>query len=278
MRHRNGSRLANLTLLGTILIGVMAQAPAVDALTRAHQAYNAGRYDMAIVAAREAMKQPARSNAAALVLARAFLDRYKAAMLASDLDDARAALAEVRPADLSPRDHVDFLIAQGLLLYHDGCGSGCFGTAAEFFGQALDRVTNPELGDRDLIFEWWAASLDRHALYTLDADRAATYGRVLERAERERSQQKQSTSAAYWLAAAARGAGDLDRAWSSAISGWINAKTQGPRGEKLRADLDYLISQVVLPERAKLQVLDGDARTALATMLKEWDELMAKYR
>ena len=32
-----------------------------------------------------------------------------------------------------------------------------------------------------------------------------------------------SAPANYWLAAAARGAGDLDRAWHAAIAGWIRA-------------------------------------------------------
>jgi hypothetical protein len=257
----------------------MAQAPAPeDPLIQAHRAYNAGQYDTAIAAAREARKLPARANAAAVVLARALLDRYRAGSLLSDLDDARAALAEVRPAELAPRDHVAFLMGRGLLLYHDGCEAGCFNTAAEFFAEALDRMTSPEMGDRELVFEWWANSLDRHTLYTPDADRPAAYRRILDRAERERAERAQSTSAAYWLAAASRGVGDLDRAWSAAVAGWINAGSQGTRGDKLRADLDYLVEQVILPDRANAQAADGDARLALANMLKQWEDLKAKYK
>jgi len=257
----------------------MAQAPVPeDALTRAHQAYNAGQYDTAITAAREALKQPARSNAAAVVLARALLDRYRAASVLSDLNDARAVLADVRPAELAPRDHIAFLVGLGLVVYHDGCDAGCFNTAAEFFAQALDRMTSPEMGDRELVFEWWASSLDRHALFSPDADRAAAYRRILERAERERAERAQATSAAYWLAAASRGAGDLDRAWSAAVSGWINARYQGSRGDKLRADLDYLVEQMILPDRANAQAADGDARSALVHMLKQWEDLKARYK
>jgi len=261
-----------------VLTASMAQSPVPDQYTRARQAYNSGQYDAAIVAAREAMKQPSHSNAAAVVLGRALLDRYGAASMASDLDAARAALADVRPDELTPADRVEFLIGMGLLLYRDGCDDGCFNAAAEFFAQALDRVTSPELGDRELIFEWWANSLDRHAVYGQEADRTATYRRILERAERERGQREQSASAAYWLAAAARGAGDLDRAWSATIAGWINARFQGARGAKLRADLDYLATQVILPERARVQMPDGDARPALAQMLKQWDELKSRYK
>lgn len=261
------------------LMASMAQAPAPeDLLIRAHKAYNAGQYDTAIAAAREARKQPARSNAAAVVLARALLDRYRAGSVLSDLDDARAVLAEVRPAELAARDRVAFLMGLGLVWYHDGCEAGCFNTAAEFFAEALDRMTSPEMGDREQVFEWWANSLDRHALYTPDADRPAAYRRILERAERERAERAQSTSAAYWLAAASRGAGDPDRAWSAAVAGWVNARYQGERGIKLRADLDYLVEQVILPDRANAQAADGDARLALANMLKQWEELKAKYK
>jgi len=278
MGHRTCPPMGRVALV-VALMASMAQAPAPeDALVRAHRAYNAGQYDTAIGAAREARKEPARSNAAAVVLARALLDRYRAGSVLSDLDDARAVLAEVRPAELAPRDHVAFLVGLGLVLYHDGCAAGCFNTAAEFFAQALDRMTSPEMGDRELVFEWWANSLDRHALYSPDADRAAAYRRILERSERERGERAQSTSAAFWLAAASRGAGDLDRAWAAAVAGWVNARYQGERGTKLRADLDYLVEQVILPDRANAQAADGDARLALANMLKQWEELKAKYK
>ena len=276
MRHSFRPRWVLVTVLSGILFS-MAQAPVPDPLVRANRAYNAGQYDAAIAAARDAQKQPAQANAAAVVLARALLDRYRAASLASDLDDARTVLASVRPAELLPRDRVDFLIGLGLLLYNDGCTDGCLGAAAEFFSQALDRITAPELGDRDLVFEWWAGVLDRHALYSPEAERPATYARIFERAERE-LQRDQSTSASYWLAAAARGMGDLDRAWSASVSGWISAKYQGPRGAKLRADLDYLVTQVLLPERARQQMPDEDARPTLADLLKKWEELKVKYR
>jgi hypothetical protein len=278
MGHRPRSCWVRAILIVGLLAS-LAQAPVSEnPLTLAHRAYNAGQYDAAIVAARDARKLPAQSNAAAVVLARALLDRYRAGSVVSDLDDARAVLADVRPADLTPRDHVAFLMGLGLVLYHDGCDAGCFNAAAEFFAQALDHVTSPQIGDRDLVFEWWANSLDRHTVYSPEADRVAVYRRILERAERERAGRAQATSAAYWLAAASRGIGDLDRAWSAAVSGWINARYQGERGNRLRADIDYLVEQVILPDRANAQAATGDARLALAHMLKQWEDLKAKYK
>lgn len=278
MGHHSFAQLRQVGLVVAMLAS-MAQTPLPeDPLTRAHRAYNAGQYDAAIAAAREARKQPAKASAADVVLARALLDRYRATSMTSDLDEARAVLAEVEPAELGPRDHVAFLVGLGLALYHDGCDAGCFNTAAEFFGQALDRMTTPEMGDRELVFGWWANSLDRHALYGLEADQQAAYRRILERAERERSDYPQSASAAYWVAAASQGAGDLDRAWSAASSAWISARYQGARGQKLRADLDYLVESVILPDRARTQTTDGDAKPALANMLKQWQDLKARYK
>ena len=278
MGHCFGRSLPRLLAVTVLAGAAMGQAPQTDPLTRARRAYNAGQYDTAISAAREAMKDGDRVNQANLVLGRALLDRYRATAMSADLEAARETLGAVQPSGLTPRDHVDFLIGLGLLLYHDGCDDGCFNAAAEFFGQALDRVTAPALGDRDAIFEWWAGSLDRHVLYSQDVDRVGTYRRILDRAQHELAEHSPSTSAAYWMAAAAEGAGDLDRAWSSAMSGWIAAQFHGSRGTKLRADLDYLVTQVILPSRAKVQAAEADARPLLAVLLKQWETFKAKYR
>jgi hypothetical protein len=75
----------------------------------------------------------------------------------------------------------------------------------------------------------------------------------------------------FWLVAASRAAGDLERAWSGALSAWVRARSMGPRGLTLRADLDQLVSTVILPERAKALTPAGDARPTLATLLEQWE-------
>ena len=65
-------------------------------------------------------------------------------------------------------------------------------------------------------------------------------------------------SATYWLAAGARGIDDLPRALGAAVAGWVRAGTFGARGEALRDDLDRLIVQVILPERAQQLAFGAD--------------------
>jgi hypothetical protein len=76
--------------------------------------------------------------------------------------------------------------------------------------------------------------------------------------------------AAYWLAAAARGRGDIERAWQAALAGWMRAPQTADRGAALRADLDRLVIQAIIPERiARLGL--KDTTQALAGMLGEWE-------
>ena len=260
----------------------MEQAAQPDALTRARIAYNDRLFDQAITAAEEAMRTPASANAAAVVLGRALLERYRQSADQSpdstDLDRARAVLARVRPAELAPRDHVEFLLGLGVSLFVDGCTGGCFSAAAEFFQLALARVTSPETGSREAIFEWWAGALDRQAQLAPDEERERIDRRMLERADAELAARPDSASASYWVAAAARGAGDFERAWGAAIAAWVRARYLGPSGDTLRTDLDRLVTQVLLPERAKHLSPGADARPMLALLLRQWTEIKGKYR
>ena len=258
-----------------LLAATMGQAQAPDPLTRARRAYNAGEIDVAIAASTEALKVPALANPAAVVLARAHLDRYRQTTTAADLEGAHAALRLVVPDKLTPQDRVEFLIALGVSLYVDGCTDGCFSAAAEMFGLALAGVG--DVADRERVFEWWAVALDHQAQYGPEGERTPIYRRILERAEHELAAHDRSASASYWLAAAARGTGDLERAWGAAIAGWVRARGLGPRGDALRTDLDRFVTGVLLPERARQSSPDADARPALAKLIAEWEEIKKKY-
>ena len=83
-----------------------------------------------------------------------------------------------------------------------------------------------------------------------------------------------STAAGYWLAAAARASGDIERAWHAALAGWLRATLAEDRGAALRADLDRLVNQAIIPERAaKLAKADQSRRDpkAQTAMSAEWD-------
>jgi hypothetical protein len=258
-----------------LALAVMAQAKAPAPLVRARQAYNAGQFDAAIAAATDALKTPDQASAAAVVLGRSYLERYRRQSTAADLDDARKALQLVVPGKLAARDRLEFLIAQGLTLYFDGCADGCFGGSAELFKVALAEMEDGV--ERDRVFEWWAAALDRAAQFGPEAERIPMYRRLLDGADAELARHDQSSSATYWVAAAARGAGDLERAWSASIAAWVRSRTFGDRATALRTDLDRFVTQVLLPERARALAPDTDARPMLATLLGQWEDLKRKY-
>jgi hypothetical protein len=273
----------SFTLIGLtgLLLCSMAQAPVSDPLTRARRAYNEHHFEAAIAAAREARELPSLANPAAVVLARAHLERYLASADkpdASDLDAARKALAAVKPALLSPLDRTEFLIGMGVSMYVDGCGDGCLSAAAEFFDLALVAGGTTDIAAREKLFEWWASTLDRQAQVVADDSRTLIYKRILERAEAERAREIDSTSATYWIAAAARGVGDFERAWGTAVAGWVRAKYLGARGEALRNDLNQFVYDVLLPERAKQLIPDADPNPQLESLRKLWADVIEKYK
>src|SRR5262245_3824402 len=123
-------------LLLLLLLALPAQAAEHPALAKARALYNAGDYDGAIIAAGAARLVPASADAAALVTARAHLDRYRLKADPADLAAAREALASIRASALMARDQVDLLIGLGESLYL----GELFGAAAELFDSALTRA------------------------------------------------------------------------------------------------------------------------------------------
>jgi len=96
----------------------------------------------------------------------------------------------------------------------------------------------------------FAGALDRDAQARPPAERYAVYVRIGQRMNEEAAKDPGSSAARYWIIAAARNAGDLDRAWSGAIAAWILAPLGHDRGATLRADLERLVVQAIIPERA----------------------------
>jgi tetratricopeptide (TPR) repeat protein len=251
-----------------VLVALMLASPPADrdALARARDLYNRHMYDAAIKAAEEARRLPAVADAALLVLARAHLERFRDKHSVADLNDARSALLGVDAAKLSPRDNVEMMIGFGETLYFDGQ----FGAAAELFDSALTAPDRIEGDARDRLLDWWADAIDRNP--GVGPTRDAAYTRMLRRIEEESHHDPHSMVAAYWLVVAARGVGDIDRAWNAAIAGWVRATSANPRAVELRADLDRYVVQVIIPERARRPSAgeDGSRAEALRT---EWAAL-----
>lgn len=253
---------------------VRVQSP--DLLVEARAAYNAGRFEVAIQKAEEARRQPAFESEASLVIARAQLGIYRGSREQAALDAARTALARIAAADLTSRDTFEFHVGLGQALYYGDPPH--FGASADFFQLALRSDGARDAAERQQIFEWWAGAIDRQAQFSPPLERRAVYQRLLEGAERERERHPDSAAAWYWLALAARGADELERAWGHAMAGWLRAPQLGESGVVLRADLDRLVTQVILPERARRLAPEGDAHEALAVLKEHWAQFKAQWK
>ena len=257
-----------------LLACVPAEAVEPAPLARARTLYNEGHYDAAIEQATEALKVPSASDAASLVLGRAHLERYRQRGDASDLTAAREVLHRVRQQALAPRDRVDLLVGLGQLLFL----GEAFGAAAELFDTALAQGAAPPSRTRALLLEWWASAMDREAQSRAAERRAPGFERMVERMEHELRVDPANGPASYWLAVAARGVGDLERAWDCAIAGWVRASLNPDAAPSLRADLDRLVTQALVAERARQRPIPGrDAAETMTALLGEWDLIKSQW-
>ena len=248
---------------------MVAGAAPPDLVARARQFYNQREYDEAIVVARLAGRRPADAAAAALVLARSHLERHRSDGNPEDLSAARVALAGIDVSRLVAGDRPELVVGWGELFFLEGQS----GVAAEMFETALAYSAPPSPVARDRILDWWAQSIDRLARDASAATQAQLYDRILQYMDQERQRAPASAVVAYWIAAAARGTGDIDRAWNAAVSGWIRANLATGADTTLRADLDRLVTTAIIPERARQASPVADYRQAMADLLAEWESI-----
>jgi len=256
---------AGIAVAAVLVLGAAPQ----NALVRARQLYNQQQYDAAIAAAQEARARPDLADAAAVVLGRSHLERYRSTSAETDLAAAREALVACDPGRLVARDRLELVIGLGELLYFEGH----FGAAAEMFGAALGAAPAAGGTSGEQVLDWWAMALDHEAQASSDADRRRLYARMLERVEPAAAGEQPSAAAMYWLAAAAAGMDDFGRAWHAAIAAWIRAPlAAGPRAA-LRSDLERLVQQVIIPGRAVTLASAADPKQTSAAMQAEWNAI-----
>jgi hypothetical protein len=243
------------------------------ALAKARMLYNAGEFDAAIDSAQVSRAQPDSADASALVIARSHLERYRQRADAADLTLARETLVTVRPEALTPRDRLDLLIGLGQSLFF----GELFGAAAELFDTALSSAGPLSEGERRQLLDWWASSIDRDAQVRPFHLRAALFSRLTSRMEDELRKDAGCAVANYWLAVAARGAGDVDRAWSAAVAGWVRAPLRQETSQSLRADLDRLVTEALIPERVRARPA-SEQPDMLVTLTAEWDLVKRQWR
>lgn len=258
-----------LLLAGSIPVAA-AEHPS---LAQARVFYNAADYDAAIDAASMALSDPASVGPARLVSARAYLERYRARLDPADLAHARTALGMVSAVGLTPRDYIDLLIGLGQALYL----GETFGAAAELFDVALSRRSSLSERDGLALLDWWATAVDREA-WRLPADRRLPLLEgVRARMEEEVRQDPGNPAANYWLAASARGAGDLERAWHAAVAAWVRAPLRPDTAAVLRSDIDRFVTEVLVPERARSRP-GQETSEATDALLSDWNALKSQWQ
>lgn len=256
-----------LIVLAVPPLGAQPRAGSQDPLVVARRLYNEGRYEAAIAAAGDAVGIAALTDKAQLVIGRARLERYRQTTDPQDLESGRAALRAIDAERLAPRDRLELIVGLAEALYLEEA----FGAAVEMFETVLARTHDLDAVMREHVLDWWATALDRQAQARRGEARDTMYRRLLARMEDELQRDPASGAASYWLAASARGVGDLDRAWHAAIAGWVRAPLTGNRGAALRADLDRLVTQAIIPDRVRRQ------REAATTLVFEWEAVKQNW-
>ena len=85
-----------------------------------------------------------------------------------------------------------------------------------------------------------------------------------------------SAAAAYFLVVATRGSDEPIEAWNGAIAGWVRARMAGSRSAALRADLDKLVLEGIIPDRVRMtpaerrEQAELDLRGEWAVVKERW--------
>lgn len=253
--------------------GAFAQPPEpAAALARARAAYNGRNFDEAISAATVARRVPETSDVAAIVLGRAHLERYRERADPADLSAAREVLGTVRTMGLEERDRVELLLAFGEALFLEDE----FGAAAEVFESGINR-SELDLQLREAMLDWWGSAVERLASAAAPELRRSHFRRLFNRMQEELGTSPTSPAASYWTVVALRGAGELQRAWDAAIAGWVRARLTGNRSPTLRADLDRVVTQGLIPDRVR--AIAPDQREKAASQLRaDWELIKERWK
>ncbi len=258
--------------LALMLCGVSLAASRED-LARARTLFNERKFEDAIVAAELARKTPDTADAAAIVLARAYLERYRQVADPADLGAARTALGGVNVEKLGTPDRAEYLIALGGSLFLEDD----FGAAAEIFESAIEIAPAAGEQTREAVLDWFGSAMERWAAPYTTTRRAAMLERLVRLMEREQAKNPGSKAASYWLVAGLRAQGELDRAWQAAIAAWVRAPIAGPRALGLRTDIDRLVREGIIPDRGK-EAPEGERVPRETALRAEWELVKQKWK
>jgi len=255
-------------MAAALAIGPGSAGAADDPLALARLFYNQGEYNEAVRAAEQARLTPARADAADLVAARAYLERFRETAASDDLTNARDRLRRLNPQKFGPRERAEYVVGLGETLFFEGA----FGAAATVFDSVLNGPDALVGEARERVLDWWASAIDREAKPRPDIERQGVYQRIRARMNEELATYPGSVAAAYWSAAAPRAQGDLQAAWDAAQAGWVRAPLASDKGAALRVDLDRLVLRAIVPDRAKATAQSPESLRA------EWERFKESWR
>ena len=226
-------------------------------LAKARAHYNQRQFDDAIMPRNGRASDAETADAAAIVLARAHLERYRERADPADLSAAREVLGAIRASslDATRSGGAPAGARQSLFLEDD------FGAAAEMFESGLERAASTDRSLAEAMLEWWGSAIERQAGALRRGYRAGGVsppGRA--HARGAGADTRRPPPRAYWTVVALRGAGEPERAWDAAVAGWVRARLIGDRAPTLRADLDRLVLNGIIPDRVRH--LPKDSRPA----------------
>ena len=263
--------------LAVVLMGavaVSAQPAATDPLARARQLYNAGQYDEAITAAREAATRasvPERSPPAARPRAAGAAPREphdrRSGWCAFGTRGCRCVRA-LRSRAPRPRRRT------GRGLYLDGQ----YRSAASLLEPALEQMGLLSPAAREQVVDWWGTAMDRYAQTRPPDERWSS-----------------TTRSRHGCGCISPGipiprrprTGCRRRRWRVAISswrgtwrwpGWVRSTLAPDKGVSLRTDLDRLVTQAIIPERVNASPTSPMADAAAARFASEWDEAKGRWK
>jgi len=256
-----------------VLCGPLLAAPP-DLLAEARRLFAAGRFDEAIATAELARALPAHAASARIIVGRARLELYRLGGRPEDLDAAREALRDLDPAPLPARERTELIVGLGTTLYFEQE----YGASAEVFDGIVERATELGPSARHQVLDWWATAVDRDAQLRAGPERDASYEVLAARMMTELQRDETCAPASFWIAAASRARGDLDRAWDAALAGWLRAAFTEGGGAALRADLDLLVLQGIIPDRARRAGgTPQDIEKTVTALAEEWESFKSRW-
>lgn len=270
-------RVATAVVMAGLCLCVPMAAHAQGSLARARRLYNAGNFDAAITAAAASRSRPSSASSAALIIARARLERFRRTASPEDLSAARTELAMLNTQNLSRQELIEWQIglAQTLYFEHE------LGPASEWFRTLIPSVRAQfPAAETEKLIEWWAGATSRLAESLSGTARIDKYRELLTMMELELERDPLSRSATFWISVASRGVGDLNRAWNTAVAGWIRAGGLAG-GEQVRSEIERFVLQTIIPERAQMrsgQRLDSKTTaTEIAALTDEWRNVLRRW-